>query len=113
MLLTGDIQRSAMLLLLDAAASDAARTIDADILELPHHGSHHAVAESFVRAVSPSAVLQSTGPSRARDRRWNTVKRETGAAWRMTALDGAVWAEIRDDGAVTSGGFREQSDDRR
>lgn len=102
-LLVGDIQRSAMLLLLDDARSAAgAGTLNAEITELAHHGSHHAVAEEFLRAVGPRVVLQSTGPSRAHDRRWNGMKGELsadlGTWWGITARDGALRAEIGRDG---------------
>lgn len=107
-LLVGDIQRSAMLMLLagDGPPGDAGRGVgllDADVMELAHHGSHHAVAEAFVEAVGPSAVLQSTGRGRLGDRRWNRVKRDLGAWWGITSRDGALWAEIRDDGSVETG----------
>ena len=107
LLLTGDIQRSAMLMLL---ADDEPRVddglLDADITELAHHGSHHAVAEAFLEAVGPAAVLQSTGPSRLGDRRWNALKRTLGAWWGVTARDGALWAEIHADGEIETGRIR-------
>ncbi|MEM7621661.1 MAG: ComEC/Rec2 family competence protein [Planctomycetota bacterium] len=64
-LLCGDIQRSAMVHLLDGYAD----LLDSDVLELPHHGSYHAAAARFVEAVGPSIVLQSTGRYRLRERR--------------------------------------------
>ena len=109
-LLVGDIQRPAMLMLLADDLPDGAPgpgPLDADITELAHHGSHHAVAEAFLEAVDPSVVLQSTGPSRAGDRRWNRVKRELGAWWGITARDGALWSAIGEDGSVSAGSARE------
>jgi competence protein ComEC len=104
-LLVGDIQRAAMVMLMDAAARapGGRPALDAEITELAHHGSHHAVAQDFLLAVAPEVVLQSTGPSRAFDRRWNGVKRSLGAAWGITARDGALWAEIDADGSVSAG----------
>jgi competence protein ComEC len=104
-LLVGDIQRAAMVMLMDAAARapGGRPALDAEITELAHHGSHHAVAQDFLLAVAPEVVLQSTGPSRAFDRRWNGVKRSLGAAWGITARDGALWAEIGADGSVSAG----------
>lgn len=102
-LLTGDIQRPAMLMLLADAGE---RSVRADILELPHHGSHHDAAERFVAAVGPSEVLQSTGPSRLADRRWGGLRRavaDSFGAWRITARDGACWAEILDSGEIRGG----------
>jgi competence protein ComEC len=105
-LLTGDIQRGAMLMLLDRSAGDPSRSLDADILEMPHHGSHHAVAERFVAEVSPLAVLQSTGPSRLGDERWDRARAAVdaaGGAWLVTARDGAISAEIRRTGEIRAG----------
>ncbi len=108
-LLVGDIQRAAMLLLM-ARDETEGDVLDAEITELAHHGSHHAVAEDFLLTVSPRAVLQSTGRSRAHDRRWNGVKRtlvrERGGSWGITARDGALWAAIRRDGEIVSGSVR-------
>lgn len=103
-LLTGDIQRAAMLSVLERATEPLG--VRADVLELPHHGSHHAAAERFFAEVAPVAVLQSTGPSRLGDERWGGALRSVlgrGGAWSITARDGAVFAEILDDGRVRSG----------
>lgn len=98
-LLCGDIQREAMALLMAPGAD-----LRADVLELPHHGSVHPVALGFVAAVDPRVVLQSTGPSRAAEIRWNELRE--GRSWWMTAEDGAAWVEIRSDGAIVSGSMR-------
>lgn len=100
-LLTGDIQRAAMMLLLDSG-----HDVAADILELPHHGGYIAAAEHFLAAVGPSVVLQSTGPSRLGDTRWSHKQAGVvsgGGAWHVTAGQGACWAQIHRDGRVTSG----------
>jgi competence protein ComEC len=106
-LLTGDIQRVAMVSVMGGGAEDGA--IGADILELPHHGSYHELAGPFARAVGPRVILQSSGPSRLDDPRWSGVRAELGArggSWMVTARHGAVWAEIRRDGGVRAGAFR-------
>lgn len=95
-LLCGDIQREAMAALMAPRADLAA-----DVLELPHHGSVHPMALDFVERVDPRIVLQSTGPSRAMDIRWNVQRR--GRAWWTTATDGAAWVEVRRDGRVVTG----------
>ncbi len=100
-LLTGDIGARVMRALLDAGVP-----VGADVLELPHHGSHHPFAERFVRAVGPAVVLQSTGRGRLGDRRWDATKhgvRARGGLWRVTARDGAAWAEILGSGEIRSG----------
>lgn len=95
----GDIQREAMAALMTPDAE-----LRAHVLELPHHGSVHATSLDFVARVDPGLVLQSTGPSRAGDIRWNELRQ--GRRWWMTAEDGAAWVEIGSDGAITSGSVR-------
>lgn len=98
-LLCGDIQRRATEALLQGGVD-----LGADVMELPHHGSHHERAETFVRTVDPRVVLQSTGWSRWRRDRWADVL--TGATRLVTARDGACWVEIDDGGAISLGRFR-------
>ena len=95
-LMTGDIQRAAMAHLLERPAEVAA-----DAIELPHHGSFQDTSLIFVRAVDPSVVLQSTGPSRLGDERWHPARH--GRRWHSTAAAGAAWVEVRPDGRVLSG----------
>jgi competence protein ComEC len=99
LLLTGDIEARAM----DHLASTRP-DLHPTILELPHHGSARPAAFDFVRRLNPAVVLQSTGPDRADDVRWNDLRR--GRRWHVTAARGAAWAEIRRDGAVRSGSLR-------
>jgi len=109
-LLTGDIQRGAMLLLL-ADAEAGAVSLDTDVLELPHHGSHHPAAERFFGAVTPAAVLQSTGPRRVGDARWDEERAwlfDRGGSWRVTATEGAVYAEITAAGVVRTGSLSDR-----
>jgi competence protein ComEC len=103
-LLCGDIQRTAMLSILADGAP-----VRAEVLELPHHGSHHDAAERFVAEVDPLVVLQSTGPSRLGDARWSRAWARVssrGGAWLVTARDGAAWAVVKTDGSVEPGSFR-------
>jgi len=99
-LLTGDIGPVAM----GALMADAGATGGAEVIELPHHGSVNPAALEFVQAVGPAAVLQSTGPRRVGDPRWDPLRR--GRRWLTTAAEGAVWAEIRSDGEVAAGSLR-------
>lgn len=99
LLMTGDIGPAAIAHLLDAHPE-----LSADILELPHHGSAKPEAMLFTRHLNPGVVLQSTGPQRLADRRWDALK--PGRAWRVTASHGAAWATITRDGAVRSGTLR-------
>lgn len=93
-LLTGDIQDRAI---------EHLRTLGprADILELPHHGSPREASVALVRALNPVVVLQSTGPSRAADARWDGLR--SGRAWLCTAIDGASRAEVLTDGTIRAG----------
>jgi competence protein ComEC len=98
-LLTGDIQREAIVSLRQRHAGLAA-----DILEAPHHGSHNDAAEEFIAALHPSAVVQSTGQRRAGDARWDDAKRSL--FWRTTAVDGAVSHTIHTNGEITAHRWR-------
>lgn len=98
LLLTGDIERDAVERL-EAIHPD----LRADIVEAPHHGSARAFAFRFVQGLDPEIVIQSSGPSRLGDGRWDAVKR--GRVWLMTAEVGAAAAEIRADGSVRGWGF--------
>jgi hypothetical protein len=55
---------------------------------------------SFVQRLNPSVVLQSTGPQRVGDHRWDIAK--AGREWHVTATDGACWAAVGRDGAIRS-----------
>ena len=69
-----------------------------DIIEAPHHGSAGPGLIDFVKALGPPAlILQSTGPTRVDDERWQAVR--GAAAWYCTATDGAVSVELLRSGA--------------
>jgi competence protein ComEC len=105
LLMTGDIQDRAIEGLLSGGPPRA------DVMELPHHGSAREPAMRLVGAADPSVVLQSTGPSRAGDARWDPLRARR--AWYTTATDGAAWAELRADGTVRSGAFLRETEDSR
>ncbi|MFQ5426709.1 MAG: ComEC/Rec2 family competence protein, partial [Gaiellales bacterium] len=92
-LLTGDVQKDAMRALLSRHPD-----LPADILEAPHHGSAHDDAQAFVRRVDPRVVVQSTGPSRLNDPRWNEIRATR--TWLTTASDGAIGVTVRRDGSI-------------
>ncbi len=95
-LLTGDAGPAALAALLAPHAD-----LRANVLELPHHGSHNPQARALVAASNPAVVLQSTGPSRVNDPRW--TPEHAGRAWLVTAAHGAAWTELRRDGTVRHG----------
>lgn len=99
LLLTGDIADHAIASLdtLTPALSGV------DILELPHHGSVRAPAAEWARRLSPRVVIQSAGPTRARESApaWRALREH--ATWLCTGERGACWAELRADGTVRAG----------
>ncbi len=100
LLFCGDIESSAI------ASVRRQGALHADIMEAPHHGSARPDAIEWVGELNPRVVVQSTGPSRLRDARWEKVR--TGRTWHTTAENGAAWAEIRRDGDIRSGSFLER-----
>lgn len=98
-LLTGDLGRAAIPLLLESGVP-----LDATVMEAPHHGSYNEPAAELIRAASPRVVMQSTGPRRAADPRWDPLRQ--GRTWLVTARDGAAWAEVCADGSVVAGSLR-------
>ena len=76
----------------------------ADILELPHHGAYIDPAVEFLHLVNPGVVLQSTGPRRAADTRWNPHM--AGRAWYCTPRSGGAWVSVDPDGSIRSGSGR-------
>lgn len=99
MLLCGDAQREAMALLM---SSD--EDLHAGVIELPHHGSAHEAAYEFVAHVDPSVVLQSTGPKRVDDPRWDAVR--TGRTWLVTQRHGMSSVSLLPDGSIRAWAFR-------
>ena len=92
-LLVGDIEASAMDALLEMPGQ-----IQADVLELPHHGSFHPASQRFVAAVAPGVVVQSTGWSRGSDKRWDGQRARS--IWLSTTNNGAASVEIMRDGSI-------------
>lgn len=99
-LFTGDIEREAMRGMLAKYPE-----LQADIIEAPHHGSAaNPDAFGFVRQIDPRIVIQSTGPSRIDDPRWNETR--AGRTWLVTARDGAISVEVTRDGTIRTGTYR-------
>jgi competence protein ComEC len=64
----------------------------ADVLELPHHGSFDDTAVKFVQAIKPSIVMQSTGWARWRRDKWAEHLKHVERL--VTVRDGACTVEI-------------------
>lgn len=108
LLLTGDVQARAIAGLLGETA-ESRGALGADVLEAPHHGAFSREAAALVEAVGPRIIVQSTGRTRAGlgrvgDARW--AEPGGAAQWLTTAIDGAVWVELRRDGTIRSGPAR-------
>lgn len=99
-MLTGDIEREGMRLLEEREG----QSLRADVIEVPHHGSARSFAYPFVEGLNPRILIQSTGPSRLLDERWDIVRE--GRLWFTTASDGAVTVIIKADGSIEASGFR-------
>lgn len=95
LLLTGDIQRETLVDLMTDSPD-----LRADLLEAPHHGSATPQAFAFVIQTDPALVIQSTGPRRLNDERWNEARQ--GRQWLSTAAHGAVSAWFAQDGELHS-----------
>ncbi len=102
LLLNGDIQDDATRVLLRDRAA-----MDADVADLPHHGSVVDASPAWLAAVSPGIVLQSSGPMRLRRDRWaELLKPHPGVRRYITARDGMVRVEVSREGAVEVTTFR-------
>ncbi|MHA7814345.1 MAG: ComEC/Rec2 family competence protein [Phycisphaerales bacterium] len=97
-LLTGDIEGDAMGRLRVLEPGLAGVTAGG-VIELPHHGSARDEAYGFLDWLDPGVVLQSTGPSRLGDERWDAQRQ--GRRWLATAERGAIIVELRDEGIVS------------
>lgn len=95
-LLLGDIEPAGI-----DAMTKRVGALAVQIVEAPHHGSARPGAIAFVGGLAPRVVLQSTGPQRLNDERWDAVRAHT--QWRCTAAEGAVYGAILRDGSVVSG----------
>ncbi len=85
LLLNGDIAEEAKKGLLESRVD-----LQADVTDLPHHGSFAKSSLRWLDAVEPRAVLQSSGPGRLMDDRWAEPLRERGIERWITQRDGMV-----------------------
>jgi competence protein ComEC len=107
LLLVGDIEAPAI-----ERIEQSNPELHARVMEAPHHGSAKQAAMRWMQQVHPGVVVQSTGPKRARDPRWDGVRSALGAhsSWWCTAIDGAISIEWRRDGTIVSKPFHAPSD---
>ncbi|MEM9915776.1 MAG: ComEC/Rec2 family competence protein [Planctomycetota bacterium] len=96
LLLNGDIQQAAITALLDAGVD-----LSADVADLPHHGSFVDASPSWLDAVGPQLVLQSSGPARLRRDRWAEVVQSRGIPRLVSDRVGAATVTFGHDGALS------------
>jgi len=75
--------------------------IDADVMDLAHHGSFVDESPALLDAVGPSVVLQSSGPRRVDEDVWAPLLEEAGVPRLWTDELGMVQLLIADDGTIT------------
>jgi beta-lactamase superfamily II metal-dependent hydrolase len=97
LLLCGDIQQEAMISLM-RGAGERRLNLQADVMELPHHGSYNEVAAAFVERVRPVVVMQSTGWTRWQRDRW--APHLANAHRLVTVRDGACSVTIERTGEI-------------
>lgn len=89
-LFTGDIDKERIQMLIDCS-------VDADIIELPHHGEWSTEAQQLIDTDSPLAVLQSTNITRHAKDQWSTPTETTRF---VTAVDGTITSTITKQGDI-------------
>ncbi|MEO1237614.1 MAG: MBL fold metallo-hydrolase, partial [Planctomycetota bacterium] len=97
-LLSGDVQQDAIAALLESHAEE----LDADVADLPHHGSFVEASPAWIDAVSPTLVLQSSGPARLRRDRWAGVLADHPGVTRLVS-DRVGFTRVRIDRDGTIG----------
>ena len=101
LLLCGDIQQQAMTALLRRGEH-----LQADVCDIPHHGSFVEAAPAFLTAVSPTVVLQSSGPGRLYHDRWQPFFERTPVTRLITDRCGMVSVYVERDGRLWWETFR-------
>jgi len=97
-LLTGDIEENVEKYLL-GRASAAGNAVNAQVLQIPHHGSRSSATNEFLQAVAPQAAVISAGRNNQFGHPHEVVTerlREHGITYFNTATHGAVM--LRTDG---------------
>ncbi len=92
LLLNGDIAEEAKKGLLESGVE-----LQAQLTDLPHHGSFAKSSLVWLDAVRPRVVLQSSGPGRLMDDRWAGPLEERGIERLITQRDGMVTLVISAD----------------
>lgn len=105
LLLNGDIAKQAVPALLNSNDD-----LNADVTDLPHHGSFIDDSPRWLEAVSPTVVLQSSGPTRLENDKWTETITEFPVTRLVTAMMGMIELQIESDGRIHWSAFRDQID---
>lgn len=100
-LLSGDIQQAATTALMEMEGDGNGKSrLAADVADLPHHGSFVDASETWLDAVNPQVVLQSSGPARLRRDRWAELIQARDLPRLITDRHGMVRLTIDADGMI-------------
>lgn len=100
-LLNGDIGQIAIQNLLAEGVD-----LRSDVCDLPHHGSFVPASPLWLEAVSPTVVLQSSGPGRLRNDKWAAVIDRSSIRRLISHTRGMVQLTIAEDGHVEWTAFK-------
>lgn len=116
LLLTGDIEKSIELALIESQADkEHVMTLKSDVMIAPHHGSKTSSSAGFIAAVQPDLTIFTAGYlNRFRHPRAEVLKRyeQAGSQVLRSDYDGAVTLNfVADDktGVITAGSWRKQN----
>ena len=93
LLLFGDLETAGVVRLMERDS-----TLQARVMEIPHHGSWRPVVVDLIEAVQPRIILQSTGPLRLESDRFDAASRRRIRF--VTCRDGASTVTISRDGSM-------------
>ncbi len=100
-LLNGDIADEAMTNLMQL------ENLNADITDLPHHGSIVDASPAWLHAVNPSIVLQSSGRTRLYQDAWPDIIKDIPLTRLITAKHGMTQVRVNVDGTIESWTLRQ------
>ena len=101
LMLCGDIQQKAITQLLDEGTD-----LQADVCDLPHHGSFVEASPRWLQAVAPQLVLQSSGIHRLRFDKWRPWLEPLDIQRYVTARDGMVQVTVDNQGQIAVSTFK-------
>ncbi len=107
-LLNGDIQQEGITRLL--ALDD---DLEADVTDLPHHGSFVEASPAWLDAVRPRVALQSSGKGRLRRDAWDAICLSLSVTRLITARSGMAEVRIDAGGGLSWSAFAQKQESRK